>query len=386
MPSNITLNDDINVTVREVDFVTRFANQWEHLRDIMGIMRPIKKAAGTKLTSKYATVVLEDGNVGEGETIPYSHATVQEKEYGTISIKKYAKAVSIEAIDAKDYENAVQRTDDEFLNELQSVVVDDFYNYIRTGTLKSTESSFQMALAMAQGRVRDKWKKMHKGITAVVGFCNILDAYSYLGAANITVQTQFGMDYIENFFGYSKLFLSSEIPSGEVVATPSDNIVIYYVDPSDSQFARAGLSYTTDGETNLIGFHAQGNYRNASSESFALMGMTLFAEYLDGISVINFAGAGDQDAADLTSLTIGNLTLTPAFDPAVTTYTASTTAAKNKVTAAAKYVDTTLEVKNGSTVINNGSDATWSAGENTVTVKVTNDSVTKTYTVTVTKS
>ena len=386
MPSNIILANDVAVTVREVDFVTRFANQWEHLRDIMGIMRPIKKAAGTKLTSKYATVVLEDGNVGEGETIPYSHATVQEKEYGTISIKKYAKAVSIEAIDAKDYENAVQRTDDEFLNELQSVVVDDFYNYIRTGTLKSTESSFQMALAMAQGRVRDKWKKMHKGITAVVGFCNILDAYSYLGAANITVQTQFGMDYIENFLGYSKLFLSSEIPSGEVVATPSDNIVLYYVDPSDSQFARAGLSYTTDGETNLIGFHAQGNYSNATSESFALMGMTLFAEYLDGISVVNFAGAGDQDAADLTSLTIGNLTLTPAFDPAVTTYTASTTATKNKVTAAAKYVDTTLEVKNGSTVINNGSEATWSAGENTVTVKVTNDSVTKTYTVTVTKS
>jgi hypothetical protein len=79
-------------------------------------MRPVKKAVGTKLTSKYATVVLEDGNVAEGETIPYSHATVQEKEYATIAIKKYAKAVAIEAIDAKDYENAVQRTDDEGRN------------------------------------------------------------------------------------------------------------------------------------------------------------------------------------------------------------------------------------------------------------------------------
>lgn len=384
MPNNITLNNDIAVTVREVDFVTRFATQWDHLRDIMGIMRPIKKQAGTKLTSKYATVTLEDGNVGEGETIPYSHATVQEKEYATISIKKYAKAVSIEAIDAKDYENAVQRTDDEFLNELQSVVVDDFYTYIQTGTLKSTESSFQMALAMAQGRVRDKWKKMHKGITAVVGFCNILDAYSYLGAANITVQTQFGMDYIENFLGYTKLFLTSEIPTGHVIATPTDNIVLYYVDPSDSQFARAGLSYTTDGETNLIGFHTEGNYRNAVSESFALMGMTLFAEYLDGIAVVSFNGA--TDAADLTSLTIGNLTLSPTFDAGTITYTATTTAAKNKITAVAKYTDTTIEVKNGTTVINNGGEATWSAGENTVTVKVTNDDVTKTYTVTVTKS
>ena len=380
----VTKAADIAITVREVDFVTRFARQWDHLREIMGIMRPIKKAAGTKLTSKYATVTLEDGNVAEGANIPYSHATVQEKEYATITIKKYAKAVSIEAIDQKDYENAVQRTDDEFLNELQSTVVDDFYSYLRTGTLRSTESNFQMALAMAQGRVRDKWKKMHRGITSVVGFCNILDAYTYLGSAQITVQSQFGMDYIENFLGYSKLFLTSEIPSGEIIATPTDNVVLYYVDPGDSQFSRAGLKYTTDGETNLIGFHVQGNYNTAVSESFALMGMTLFAEYLDGIAVIGFGGS--TAGTNLKSLTIGNLELTPEFDPDVTTYTAATTAATNKITAEAEYTDADIEIKNGSTVVANGGSATWSAGENTVTVKVTNDSVDKTYTVTVTKS
>ena len=69
-----------------------------------------------------------------------------------------------------------------------------------------------------------------------------------------------------------------------------ENIVLYYVDPSASDFARAGLQYTTDGETNLIGFHVQGNYNTAVSESFALMGMTLFAEYLDGIAVVTLGG------------------------------------------------------------------------------------------------
>lgn len=380
---NLIKNVDIDITVREIDFVTRFARNWDALREIMGIMRPIKKTAGTKLTSKRAKVVLADGAVGEGEAIPYSHATVEEIEYNTIAIKKYAKAVSIEAIDAKDYNNAVQRTDDEFLNELQSVVMDEFYTYLQTGTLKSTESSFQMALAMAQGRVIDKWKKMHKGITGIVGFCNVLDAYSYLGAANITVQNQFGMNYIENFLGYNKLFLTSEIPQGKVIATPIDNIVLYYVDPADSQFGRAGLSYTTDGETNLIGFHVQGNYTTAVSESFALMGMTLFAEYLDGISVVTFGQGG---GANLASLKVGTLTLSPTFDPDTITYTAATTTATSKITATAEYADATIEIKNGSTVIENGGNASWSAGENTLTVKVTNDSVDKTYTVTVTKS
>lgn len=76
--------------------------------------------------------------------------------------------------------------------------------------------------------------------------------------------------------GFSTVFLLSdeEIPRGRVIATPVENIVLYYVDPSTSDFARAGLVYTTDGETNLIGFHVEGNYHTAVSESFAIMGMT----------------------------------------------------------------------------------------------------------------
>lgn len=287
---NITKNADIDITVREIDFVSRFNDIWTHLREIYNIMRPVKKASGTKLSSKYAKVYLQNGDVAEGEKIPFSKAEVHEKEYGTIAIKKYAKSVSIEAIDAKGYDNAIQKTDDEFLNELQNEVVDEWYAFaIQEGTLRDTQDSFQMAVSMAKGNVVHKWKKMHKSTTSVVGFCNDLDAYKYLGAANISTQNQFGIEYLKNFLGFETMILSAEIPSGTVVATPSENIVLYYVDPADSAFARAGLQYRTDGETNLIGFHAKGSYETASSESYALMGMKLFAEYLDGIAIVSFA-------------------------------------------------------------------------------------------------
>lgn len=300
--ANLTKSANIQITAREVDFVTRFAKNWEHLRQIMGIMRPIRRAPGTKLTSKYAEVTLQNVAVGEGEAIPYSQAAVRSKEYATLSVEKYAKAVSIEAINDHGYDAAVQLTDDQFLTELQNNVTDRFYNYVKTGSLTAAESSFQMALAMAQGRVRNRWKEMHKSTTNIVGFCNILDAYSYLGAANITVQNQFGMNYIENFMGYGTLFLLSdaELPQGKVIATPSENVVLYYVSPSDSDFARAGLEYRTDGETNLIGFHVQGNYNTAVSESFALMGMSLFAEYLDGIAVIDIGTESFAQASNVT--------------------------------------------------------------------------------------
>jgi hypothetical protein len=130
---------------------------------------------------------------------------------------------------------------------------------------------------------------MRRTGTEVVRFCNILDVYEYIGAANITVQTQFGLNYIKDFLGYSTLFLLSDpdIPRGKVIALPVENIDLYYIDPSDSDFAQLGLEYRVQGETNLIGFHANGNYNTAVGESFALMGMKLWAEYLDGIAVVD---------------------------------------------------------------------------------------------------
>lgn len=318
--TNLIKQENIQVRAREVDFVTRFERNWEHLRDILGVLRMIKKDPGSTLKSKYAQGTLESGKVGEGEEIPYSKFEVKEKSYAEIAVEKYAKAVSIEAIKTYGYDVAVELTDDEFLFELQTDVTSRFYTYLKTGSLTSTESTFQMALAMAKGRVEDKFKQMHRSIpNGIVGFVNGLDVYEYIGAANITVQNQFGFQYVKDFMGFNTIFLlsESEIPRGKVIATPVDNIVLYYVDPSDSDFAKAGLVYTVAGETPLIGFHTQGNYHTAVSEAFAIMGMVLFAEYLDGISVISFGGSetlGDLTVASAEGTDSGTtkLTVTPA--------------------------------------------------------------------------
>lgn len=300
--NNLIMTADIQVTAREIDFVTRFERNWEHLREILGIMRPIKKQPGAVLKSKYAEGTLESGNVGEGEEIPYSKFTVKEKDYAEMTIEKYAKAVSIEAIKDHGYENAVQMTDDEFLFQLQTDVTSRFYTYLNTGTLTSNEKNFKMALAMAKGRVVNKFKQMHRNATGVVGFVNVLDVYEYLGDAEITVQNQFGFQYIKDFMGFNTIFLlaEGEIARGKVIATPVENIVMYYVDPNESDFAKAGLVYTTGaGETNLIGFHTQGNYNTAVSEAFAIMGFVLFAEYIDAIAVISFgSGAAAATLSD----------------------------------------------------------------------------------------
>ena len=307
MAGTTTTTQFANVTAREVDFVTQFNRQWDALREILGITRPIKKAPGTKLVAYETSMVdsaLQGGSdVAEGEAIPYTQFKVEPVSYGDVTIEKYAKSVSIEAVAKYGAAIAVQKTDAQFLVELQSNVLTKFYKFLATGTLQGTQKTWQRALAIAKGAVLDKFAAMNKTVTDVVGFANIMDLYDYLGDKDITVQSQFGIQYVKDFLGYSTLFLLPEkyIASKTVIALPVENIDLYYIDPSDSEFAQLGLSYTVDGDTNLIGFHAVGDYSRASGDSFALMGMTLWAEYLDGIAIVTVGSSNTNPTVTTSS-------------------------------------------------------------------------------------
>lgn len=301
-PEGLTKTTDITIRAKEIDFISRFNDTWEALREILGIMRPIRKAPGTQLTASKATVTLQDGNVAEGEEVPLSQAKVEPVAFEDLNLEKYRKAVSAEAVTKFGAPVAVQKTDDAFLKELQGVVLDRFYDFLQTGLLTSTETTFQMAVSMAVTLVKDKFKKMRKDYTNIVVFVNTLDVGMYQGAAEISIQTREGIEYAKDFMGANTVIISSEIPSGTVIGIPAENIVLYYIDPADGDYQELGLDYTTVGETSLIGIHKEGNYGRVIGETHALMGMKLFAEYLDGIAVV--------DITDDT--TLGTLTVTSA--------------------------------------------------------------------------
>lgn len=295
--TNVTTTAQYTTTAREVDFVTRFNDNWDALRTILGIMRPIRKAPGTKLVSYKAEVDgdLQGGaTVAEGDEIPFTKMKVSPVTYGDIEVAKYAKSVTIESVAKYGAEVAVEKTDDAFLVALQNKVLGDFYTFLATGSLALTPKTWQLALAQAKGKVLAKFMGMDKDVTEVVGFANIMDFYDYLGDKEITTQTMFGLTYVQNFLGYNTLFLLPDkyVAAGKVIATPVENIDLYYVDPSDSDFAKLGLNYTVKGETNLIGVHVEGDYSRATGDMYAIMGMKLWAEYLDGIAVATVTPAG----------------------------------------------------------------------------------------------
>lgn len=292
--SNTTTTNQITTTVKEIDFATRFEATWEALREIMGVSRFIRKAPGTKLSAGNATVVLQDGNVAEGDEIPLSQATVTPVEFSELKFEKYRKRVTIEAVDKYGAKVASQMTDDALLGEITGKILDKFYTFAGTGTLKGDGSyaSFQMALAMAIGLVKDQFKKLHRAYGNIVAFVNTLDVAEYLGGAEISVQNKYGVEYLKDFLGANTVIITSEVARGTVIATPAENINCYYADPADSDFAELGLEYTTsNAPVSLIGVHKEGVYGRASGDTHAIVAMELFAELLNGIAVVSFTVA-----------------------------------------------------------------------------------------------
>ena len=274
------------VRVRELDFTLMFGESIKKLVEALGITRKIPKAAGTVLKTYKATGTLESGAVAEGETIPLSKYTTEAVSYGEIVLDKWRKATSAEAIIEKGYDQAVGMTTARMLKDVQSGIRTKFFTFLGTGTGTATGVGLQAALAQAWGQLQVKFED--DAIEAVY-FINPLDIADYLADANVTLQTAFGMNYIEDFLGLGTVFMNSSVPKGTLYATAKDNLVLYYV-PVNGADLNEAFQFTAD-ETGYIGIHEEADYTNMTASDTVVNGMDLFAERIDGVIVGTISAA-----------------------------------------------------------------------------------------------
>lgn len=266
--------------VREIEFTEMFGYSIKKLMEALGVTRKIAKQAGTVLKSYKATGTLEDGAVAEGETIPLSKYKTEAVNYQEITLKKWRKATSAEAITDRGYDQAVEMTTDEMLKDVQKGIRKDFFTFLATGTGTATGATFQAALAQAWGQLQVLFEDDEIG---AVYFLNPLDVADYLATANITLQTAFGMTYVENFLGLGTVIFNSSVPKGKIYATAKDNLVLYYIPVNGADLGEV-FDFTTDA-TGYIGIHEEPDYTNMTASDTVINGMVLFAERMDGIVV-----------------------------------------------------------------------------------------------------
>lgn len=274
--------------VRDVDFSERFSAGIETLMKMLGVTRKIEKKAGEVLKVYKVTGTLEDGAVAEGEVIPLSKYQTTYTPIGEAVLKKWRKVTTAEAISSKGFGQAVNDTNNKMLKDIQKGIRSQFVTFLGTGEATAEGVGLQAAMAQVWGKMQVLYED-----TAIetVYFMNPLDVADYLGTAQISTQTAFGMSYIKNFLGMGTAILASDIPKGKIYATAAENIVLYYIPVTSSDMAQA-FDLTADA-TGLIGIHTGPTYDNLSAETVAASGVGLFAENLGGIVVATIsAGAG----------------------------------------------------------------------------------------------
>jgi len=288
-PTPIYIEAETNLTkaaqmakVREVDFVTRFThNSLAKLIEVLGVTRKIPMMEGTTMYVYSTSGTLQSGAVPEGEVIPLSQYATTKTAVGEITLNKYRKAVSAEAIKKSGYDAAVNETDSALLRDVQKTIRTSFFTLLNgtiTGSVTATGVGLQAALADAWGKLQIAFED---DTAEAVYFLNPTDVAEYLGGASITVQNAFGMNYIENFLGLGTAILTSQVTAGTFLATAKENLVMYYLTMS-GDLARA-FSLTTD-ETGYIGIKSgYQNEERAQIESLVMDGIQFFVEYAAGV-------------------------------------------------------------------------------------------------------
>lgn len=294
--NNLIKKDDL-ARAREIEFVNLFWYSIKKLVEALGVTRKIPKAAGTMLKSYKAVGTLQDGLVAEGDTIPLSKYKTVPVNYEEITLKKWRKATSAEAIIEKGYDQAVVMTGDEMLKDVQKGIRKNFFDFLSTGTGSASGKTFQAALAQAWGQLQVLFEDDE--IQAVY-FMNPLDVADYLATAQISLQNAFGMTYVENFIGLGTVIFNSSVPKGSIYATAKDNIVLYYIPVNGADLDEA-FTFTSD-ETGYIGIHETPDYDNMTCKDTVISGIVLFAERIDGIVVSTITGDNTLGTLTVTSI------------------------------------------------------------------------------------
>lgn len=268
--------------VRELDFVQQFTHtSLDKLNEILGVTRKVPMMEGTTLYVYSVEGTLQSGNVDEGAIIPLSQYEVKKTPVGDITLHKWRKAASAEAIKKSGYDAAVRDTDAGLLKDVQKGIRKDFFDFLKgtiTGSSTATGVGLQAALANAWGQLQVLFED---DTAEAVYFVNPTDVSGYLGAANISVQTAFGLNYIENFLGLGTVIMTSQITAGSFVATAKENIIMYYL-TMNGDIATA-FSLRAD-ETGYIGIKSgYQNEERAQIESLVMDGVKFLVEYAAGV-------------------------------------------------------------------------------------------------------
>ena len=221
---------------------------------------------------------MADGNVPEGELIPLSKVTPVAVDTKEITLKKYRKVTTMEAIQKYGANEAVNITDDALIKEVQKNIRADLFTTIKGGQAVNNlrAGTLQGALATAWGQLETVFED---DTVRVVAFVNPLDVAQATADKELTLETQFGLNYYTTATG-TVVFTSTQIERGTIYATAAENLQVAYI-ASNSEAYRA-FNMTTD-QFGYIGMVHDTTAEALVVQTVLASGVAMFPERLDGV-------------------------------------------------------------------------------------------------------
>ncbi len=275
-----TVGTDDVVAALDLEMVENFKGDLTKLTDILGIFSPDVVAAGTTMYTYTVSGSLASTAVAEGAEVPLSEYKVEKNPIDSIEVKPYRKLTTAQAILKSGFTNAVLKTDEKMISHVRDGILSDFFTFLATGTGTASGTGLQGALAQADATLQSALEDNGDAADRVIHFVNPFDIANYLANAQVTLQTVFGMQYLQSFLGVNDVFVTNRVAQGTVYVTPVDNIHLYGVD--FGSLGEAGLAYTSQ-DGSLIGVHHTANYARTSAETYVLTGALMIAEVLNYI-------------------------------------------------------------------------------------------------------
>lgn len=261
---------------QDINFVTKFEANVQHLLDILGKTAVDVVAPGTAVKVYETSGTLNANAVAEKALIPDSGIALGTPTVLEITYKKYRNLTGVESIGKYGYELAVGKTSEDMLKQVQNVVRKTIIDGLdATGVDTATGANFQAAIAAAAGKIAAKFEAEY---ATPVFFVNPTDLYAYLGGHNVTLESEFGLSYLKNFMGIGNVIADSNVDTGYIFGTAVENLMV--VAPSIAQIP--GMEMTTDA-SGIIGVHTDPLYENGAVQSVAYCGLCVHPAFKDRI-------------------------------------------------------------------------------------------------------
>lgn len=277
---------------KAVDYAYRFGENFSKFIEALGITRQIPVQEGFTITMYTAPEVeLADGNVGEGELIPLSKVVPKPATTKVITLDKFRKVTTVEAIQKYGGADvAVDKTDEALIKEVQKGIRDDLF-----GTIMNEDASEQINVGEGtlQGALATSWAALETLFEdddiQVIAFVNPWDIATQIANKELTLENRFGLNYYTDVTG-TVVFSSTRVERGSIWATVAENIQVAYISGNSDGFR--AFDMVTD-EFGYIGIAHGKQLNNVTIETVLLSGILMFPERLDGIVKVDLVPEAD---------------------------------------------------------------------------------------------